>query len=81
MIYGIAVYRNDIDVACNIYRTVSNQIFQWDTKIFEYWRGDKEEYLKKLEDYELNRTVIANNIWNNSMSPKIHKLSRYKITP
>lgn len=81
LIYGIAVYRNDIDVACNIYRTVSNQIFQWDTKIFEYWRGDKEEYLKKLEDYELNRTVIANNIWNNSMSPKIHKLSRYKITP
>lgn len=81
LIYGIAVYRKDIDVACNIYRTVSNQIFQWDTKIFEYWRGDKEEYLKKLEDYELNRTVIANNICNNSMSPKIHKLSRYKITP
>ena len=81
LIYGIAVYRNDTDVACNIYRTVSNQISQWDTKIFEYWRGDKDMYLKRLEDYEQIRTVIANNIRNNLMSPKIHKLSRYKITP
>lgn len=81
LIYGIAVYLNKDDVANHIHKTISNQISQWDTKIFEYWRGDKDLYLKKLEDYEQIRTIMTNNIWNNSMSPKIHKLSRYKITP
>ena len=75
MIYDVALIRNDTETA--IYDLISNEILQWDKEIFEYWFGDKESYLKRLQEYDKNRNCLLDNIKCNLDESKILKLHKY----
>lgn len=75
MIYNVALIRNDTETA--IYDLISNEIMQWDKEIFEYWFGDKESYLKKLQEYDKNRNCLLDNLKCNLDESKILKLHKY----
>ena len=79
LIYGVALYLNDIDIAQDVYRQISNQISGWDTKIFNYWYGDKDTTLSKLLEFESNKRRIVKNVILNSSDPKVIKLHIYKL--
>lgn len=79
LIYGIALYNNDIELAKDVYSQISSQIFNWDTKIFNYWYGDKDTTLSKLLEFEPNRCRIIENVNLNTSDPKITKLPTYKF--
>ena len=66
------IYRMIYDVAL-----ISNEILQWDKEIFEYWFGDKESYLKRLQEYDKNRNCLLDNLKCNLDESKILKLHKY----
>nr|WP_303218571.1 hypothetical protein [uncultured Prevotella sp.] len=77
MIYDVALIRNDTETAIYIYDLISNEILQWDKEIFEYWFGDKESYLKRLQEYDKNRNCLLDNLKCNLDESKILKLHKY----
>ena len=77
MIYDVALIRNDTETAIYIYDLISNEIMQWDKEIFEYWFGDKESYLKRLQEYDKNRNCLLDNLKCNLDESKILKLHKY----
>lgn len=79
LIYGVALYNNDLEAANNIYNLISGQISQWDADVFRYWYGEKEDYLKSLKEYEPNRNRIIENVKTNFNNPKIAKVHRFKM--
>lgn len=79
LIYGVALYNNDIELAKDVYSQISSQISGWDTKIFNYWYGDKDTTLSKLLEFEPNRCRIIENVNLNTSDPKITKLPTYKF--
>lgn len=79
LIYGVALYLNNIEIAQDVYLQISNQISSWDTKIFNYWYGDKDTTLSKLTEFETNRRGIVKNVDLNGSDPKVIKLPTYKF--
>ena len=79
LIYGVALYLNNIDISQDVYIQISNQISGWDKKIFNYWYGDKDTTLSKLLEFESNKRRIVNNVVLNSSDPKVKKLPAYKF--
>lgn len=79
LIYGVALYLNNIDISQDVYIQISNQISGWDTKIFNYWYGDKDTTLSKLLEFKSNKRRIVKNIVLNSSDPKVKKLPVYKF--
>ena len=79
LIYGIALYLNNIKIAKDVYIQISNQISGWDTKIFNYWYGDKDSTLTKLLEFESNKRRIVKNVDRNAYDPKVIKLPTYKF--
>ena len=79
LIYGIALYLNNIKIAKDVYIQISNQISGWDTKIFNYWYGDKDTTLTKLLEFESNKRRIVKNVDRNAYDPKVIKLPTYKF--
>ena len=79
LIYGVALYLNNIDIAQDVYIHISNQVSGWDTKIFKYWYGDKDTTLSKLLEFESNKRRIVKNVVLNSSDPKVIKLPTYKF--
>ncbi|MDE5821761.1 MAG: hypothetical protein K2H63_04660 [Paramuribaculum sp.] len=79
LIYGIALYLNNIDISQDVYIQISNQISGWDKKIFNYWYGDKDTTLSKLLEFESNKRRIVKNVVLNSSDPKVKKLPTYKF--
>lgn len=79
LIYGVALYLNNIDIAQDVYIHISNQISGWDTKIFNYWYGDKDTTLSKLLEFEANKRRIAKNVDLNASDSKVIKLPTYKF--
>lgn len=79
LIYGIALYLNNIEIVQDVYLQISNQISSWDTKIFSYWYGDKSTTLTKLLEFEANKHRIVKNVDLNASDPKIIKLPTYKF--
>lgn len=79
LIYGIALYLNNIEMAQDVYLQISNQISSWDTKIFSYWYGNKGTTLTKLIEFEANKHRIVKNVDLNASDSKIIKLPTYKF--
>lgn len=79
LIYGVALYLNNIDIAQDVYIRISNQISGWDTKIFNYWYGDKDTTLSKLLEFESNKRRIVKNVDHNAYDPKVIKLPACKF--
>ena len=79
LIYGVALYLNNTDIAQDVYIQISNQISGWDKKIFNYWYGDKDTTLSKLLEFESNKRRIVKNIDRNAYDPKVIKLPTYKF--
>ena len=79
LIYGIALYLNNRELAQDIYIRISNQISCWDTKIFNYWYGDKDTIMSKLLEFEANKYRIVKNVDLNTFDPKVKKLPTYKF--
>lgn len=79
LIYGVTLYINNIDISQDVYIQISNQISGWDTKIFNYWYGDKDTTLSKLLEFESNKRRIVKNVVLNSSDPKVKKLPAYKF--
>ena len=79
LIYGVALYLNNIDIAQDVYIHISNQVSGWDPKIFKYWYGDKDTTLSKLLEFESNKRRIVKNVVLNSSDPKVIKLPTYKF--
>lgn len=79
LLYGIALYRNDKETANNICKAISDNIIQWDDKIFQYWYGDKAEYLMRLMDFDSNRINLLDNVSLNLAEPKIGKLPQFSF--
>ncbi len=79
LIYGVALYLNNIDIVQDVYIQISNQISNWDTKIFNYWYGDKDTTLSKLLEYEANKRRIVKNVDHNAYDPKVIKLPACKF--
>ena len=79
LIYGIALYLNNIKIAKDVYIQISNQISGWDTKIFNCWYGDKDTTLTKLLEFESNKRRIVKNVDRNAYDPKVIKLPTYKF--
>lgn len=79
LIYGVALYLNNIDISQDVYIQISNQISGWDTKIYNYWYGDKDTTLSKLLEFESNKRRIVKNVVLNSSDPKVKKLPAYKF--
>ena len=79
LLYGIALYRDDKETANNICKTISDNIIQWDDKIFQYWYGDKAEYLMRLMDFDSNRINLLNNVSLNLAEPKVRKLPHFSF--
>ena len=79
LIYGVALYLNNTDIAQDAYIQISNQISVWDTRIFKYWYGDKDTTLSKLLEFESNKRRIVKNIDRNAYDPKVIKLPTYKF--
>lgn len=79
LIYGVALYLNNIDIAQDVYIHISNQISGWDTKIFNYWYGDKGTTQSKLLEFEANKRRIVKNVDHNASDPKVKKLPAYKF--
>lgn len=79
LIYGVALYKNELEAANNIYHLISRQISQWDADIFRYWYGEKEDYLRTLKEYEQNRERIIGNVRSNLSNPKIARTDRFKM--
>ncbi len=80
LIYGVALYKNELEAANNIYHLISRQISQWDADIFRYWYGEKEDYLRTLKEYAQNRELIIGNVQSNLSNPKIARTDRFKMT-
>lgn len=79
LIYGVALYLNNIGIAQDVYIHISNQISGWDTKIFNYWYDDKDTTLSKLLDFESNKRRIVKNVDLNASDPKVKNLPAYKF--
>lgn len=79
LLYGIALYRNDEDTANDICKAISYNIMQWDDQIFQYWYGDKREYLTRLMDFDSNRVNFLNNFLQNLAEPKVRKLPQFSF--
>ncbi len=79
LIYGVALYLNNIDIVQDVYIQISNQISNWDTKIFNYWYGDKDTTLSKLLEFESNKRRIVKNVDHNAYHLKVIKLPVYKF--
>ncbi|MDE6264514.1 MAG: hypothetical protein K2M11_05140 [Paramuribaculum sp.] len=79
LIYGVAIYLNNIEIAQDVYIRISNQISSWNTKIFNYWYGDKDTTLLNLLEFEANRHRIVKNVDINASDPKVIKLPIYKF--
>lgn len=79
LLYRIALYRNDKETANNICKTISYNIIQWDDKIFQYWYGDRAEYLMRLMDFDSNRINLLDNVSLNLAEPKIGKLPQFSF--
>jgi len=79
VLYGIALYRDDKETANNICKAISDNIIRWDDKIFQYWYGDKAEYLIRLMDFDSNRINLLNNVSLNLAEPKIGKLPQFSF--
>ena len=79
LIYGVALYLNNIDISQDVYIQISNQISGWDKKIFNYWYSDKDTTLSKLLEFEANKRRIVKNVVLNSSDPKVIKLPTYKF--
>ena len=79
LIYGVALYLNNIDISQDVYIQISNQISDWDKKIFNYWYSDKDTTLSKLLEFEANKRRIVKNVVLNSSDPKVIKLPTYKF--
>ena len=79
LIYGVALYKNELEAANNIYHLISGQISQWDAETFRYWYGEKEDYLRILKEYEQNRERIISNVHTNLANPKLAKTDRFKM--
>lgn len=79
LLYGIALYRNDQKTANNICKAISDNIIQWDDKIFQYWYGDKMEYLTRLMNFDSNRVNFLNNVLQNLAEPKVRKLPQFSF--
>jgi len=79
LIYGVALYLNNIDIAQDVYIHISNQISGWDTKIFNYWYGNKDTTLSKLLEFESNKRRIVKNVDHNAYDPKVIKLPACKF--
>ena len=79
LIYGVALYLNNIKIAKDVYIPISNQISGWDTKIFNYWYGDKDTTLTKLLEFESNKRRIVKNVDLNASDSKVIKLPTYKF--
>lgn len=77
--HRIALYRDDKETANNICKTISDNIIQWDDKIFQYWYGDKAEYLMRLMDFDSNRINLLNNVSLNLAEPKVRKLPHFSF--
>lgn len=79
LLYGIALYRDDKETANDICKTISDNIIQWDDKIFQYWYGDKAEYLLRLMDFDSNRINLFDNVSLNLAEPKVQKLPHFSF--
>ena len=79
LLYGIALYRDDKETANDICKTISDNIIQWDDKIFQYWYGDKAEYLLRLMDFDSNRINLFDNVSLNLAEPKVQKLPHFSL--
>lgn len=79
LIYGVALYLNNIGIAQDVYIHISNQISGWDTKTFNYWYGDKDTTLSKLLGFESNKRRIVKNVDLNASDPKVKNLPAYKF--
>lgn len=80
LIYGIALYMNELEAANNIYHLISGQISQWDAETFRYWYGEKEDYLRTLKEYEQNRERIISNVHTNLANPKLAKTDKFRMS-
>lgn len=80
LIYNIALIGNDYKSAANVHKEISQEINQWDNAIFKYWFGDKNSYLKSLQDYSSNKLILQKNIQNNLQDPKISKLPKHNFS-
>lgn len=80
LIYNIALIGNDYKSAANVHKEISQEINQWDNAIFKYWFGDKNSYLKSLQDYSSNKLILQKNIQNNLQDPKISKLLKHNFS-
>lgn len=79
LLYGVALYRDDKETANNICEAISDNIIQWNDKIFQYWYGDKAEYLMRLMDFGPNRINLLDNVSLNLAEPKIGKLPQFSF--
>lgn len=73
-IYDMALIRNEQNNAICIYNVISKNILQWDDGIFQYWFGDKDSYLRALQEFELNRAYLQDNLKKILEDPKLSKL-------
>lgn len=79
LLYGVALYRDDKGTANNICKAISDNIIQWNDMIFQYWYGDKAEYLMRLMDFDSNRINLLDNVSLNLAEPKIGKLPQFSF--
>ncbi len=79
LLYGIALYRDDKETANNICKVISDNIIQWDDKIFQYWYGNKMEYLMRLMNFDSNRINFLDNVSLNLAEPKVQKLPHFSF--
>ena len=76
-IYDMALIRNDKKNALSISNLISKDMSQWEDDIFQYWFGDKNSYLKELQEYESNRKLLIENLTKNLEEKKIAKIPHY----
>lgn len=79
LLYGIALYRDDKETANDICKVISNNIIQWDDQIFQYWYGDKAEYLMRIMDFDSSRINLMDNVSVNLAEPKVQKLPHFSF--
>lgn len=79
LLYGIALYRDDKETANDICKAISDNILQWDDKIFKYWYGDKVEYLMRIMDFDSNRINLTDNVSLNLDEQKVQKLPHFSF--
>lgn len=79
LLYGIALYRDDKETANDVCKVISNNIIQWDDQIFQYWYGDKAEYLMRIMDFDSSRINLMDNVSVNLAEPKVQKLPHFSF--